>query len=66
MPNLLNSIERLTYRRKKLAFIFDAFSQADSFEFSTLGGNSGVALILEELVKELQEIESSLSAYKNL
>lgn len=58
---LNENIERLTHTREKLAFIYDCFSQSDSFEFSNLGGNFGVALILEELVAELQKVESVLS-----
>lgn len=60
---LIDNIERLTHVREKLAFIHDSFTQSDSFEFSTFGGNLGVGLILEELVKELQEIESALSLF---
>lgn len=60
---LIEIIERLTHAREKLAFIFDSFSQSDSFEFSDLGGNFGVTLILRELVEELKEIEDALSIF---
>jgi hypothetical protein len=63
MPDirLIDNIERLTRVREKLAFIYDSFTQSNSFEFSTFGGNFGIGLILEELVNELQEIESALA-----
>jgi hypothetical protein len=63
MPDidLIENLEKLTHVREKLAFIYDCFSQSDNFEFSGLGGNLGITLILEELVKELQEVESAFS-----
>ncbi len=60
---LIENIERLTHAREKLAFIYDCFSQSDNFEFSDLGGNFGVTLILEESVRTLKEIESALYLY---
>lgn len=63
--DLIENIERLMHTREKLAFIYDCFSQTDDFEFSNLGGNFGIVLLLEELVKELQRIEVSLSTLLN-
>lgn len=59
---LAENIERLTHVREKLAFLYDSFSQTDSFEFSEMGGNFGITLILEELIGDLREIEGNLSA----
>lgn len=63
MPDitLIENVERLTHAREKLAFLYDCFSQSDDFEFSNFGGNFGITLILEDLVRELQDIESTLS-----
>lgn len=60
VEELIDHVERLAHAREKLAFVYDSFSQADFFEFSTLDGNSGLTLILLELIEELMTIEKNI------
>ncbi len=46
----------------KLAFLYDSLSQSDHFEFSPFGGDFGLTLILEHIVKELMTIEGDISS----
>ncbi len=59
---LMDNVERLKHARAKLAFLHDSFSQSDHFEFSTLGGDYGLTLILEHIVEELIIIEKEMSS----
>lgn len=62
---LMDNVERLKHARVKLAFLHDSFSQSNHFEFSTLGGDFGLTLILEHIVEELMMIEKEISACQN-